>query len=191
MKILQLPIRASIVLGILCGLSFFPLNSALDTVVPWSSAICLTLWLFVAINALFLSRWSKKKFLSMAFPILVLFFTVFLVKSIAAFFLLVLVFMSWIRSGICFPKAGGIKLAVEMLLCGVGGVLTAGFTPGSAFYWVLGVWMLFLVQALYFAIFDTTAIVPDSECEPESKYKIDPFTRASQSAEDILNIGFF
>ena len=182
MKILQRPIAATIGFGLICGLSFIPASLALSAVVSPSSAICLTLWLFAAGDALLLSRWSGQKFTTAAFPILVLLLAVFRVDSIAAFFLLMLAFTSWIRSGICFTEKRAIKLAVEMLLCVVGGTLVAVFTPGAAYGWAIGTWMFFLLQSLYFVIFENRIFAPETKHE----FRIDNFERASRQAEIIL-----
>ena len=182
MKIRQRPVTTTIGFGLICGLSFIPLSQALSAVVSWSSAICLTLWLFAAGYALLLSRWSEQKFSTIFYPILVLLLAVFLVDSMAAFFLLALAVISWIRSGLCFPGQRGIRLAVEMLLCAVGGAQAAVFTPNAALGWALGVWMFFLLQSLYFVILDDRTISP----EKKHAFGIDPFEQASRQAEAIL-----
>jgi hypothetical protein len=182
MKILQRPIAATIGFGLICGLSFVPASLALSAVVSRPSAICLTLWLFAAGYALLLIHWSGHKFSTVVLPILVLLVAVFLVDSIAAFFLLMLAVTSWIRSGICFTAKGAIKLAVEMLLCAVGGILVAVFTPGAAFGWAIGTWMFFLLQSLYFVVFENRIVAPENTYE----YRIDNFERASRQAENIL-----
>ncbi|UCD80715.1 MAG: hypothetical protein JSW26_04580, partial [Desulfobacterales bacterium] len=156
---------------------------ALRAVVSGSTAICLTLWLFAAGYALVLSRWSRQKFSTILFPILILLLAVFLTDSIAAFSLLVLIIISWIRSGICFQKQRGIRLAVEFLLCVFGVVLAALFTPGTAYGWALGVWMFFLLQSLYFVIFDNRTFEPENNHE----FIIDPFEQSSRRAEAILD----
>jgi hypothetical protein len=46
---------------------------------------------------------------------------------------------------------------------------------------VLGIWMFFLIQSLYFVIFENRAIMP------ENQYETDPFERASRQAEAILS----
>jgi len=185
MKISHHPIRTTIFFGMICGLSFFPLNLALNYIFSWSSAICLTLWLFVSGYAFLLIRWSEKKFLSIVFPLLILFLSIFLVKSTTAFFLLALVVIGWIRSGICFQKPAGIRLAVELLLSFVGGVLVVAFTPGSAIAWGLGIWMFFLVQTLYFVFIEYAGNIE------EETAKMDPFEQASRQAETILSKAFF
>jgi hypothetical protein len=183
MKILQRPIPTTIIFGLICGLSFTPTNLALSASVSWPTALCLTLWLFAAGYGLLLSRWSSQKYSTIFFPLAVLLLAVFLADSIAAFLLLVLVVTSWIRSGICFQKQKGIRLAVEILLCVAGGVLVALFTPGAAYGWSLGVWMFFLLQSLYFVIFDNKAIEADNNHE----FRIDPFEQSSRRAEAILD----
>ena len=118
-----------------------------------------------------------------SYPVLFLFLTVFLVQSIAAFFLLALAVISWIRSGLCYQRRRGIRLVVELFLWVAGGALVAVFTPGSALTWALGIWLFFLLQALYFAIFDDTT--PPLDCI--NTQAVDPFERAFRQAEDILS----
>ena len=177
----QHPIRTTLFFGLICGLSFIPFNLSLGYLLPGSRPIYLTLWLSVAGYSLLLSRWNKKPILSSGFPLLLLFVVSFLVNSLAAYYLLSLVFLSWIRSEICFPNPGGRKLIVELLLCILGGVPAIVFTPAFASAWVLAIWMFFLIQALYFVIFEMKAIAA------ESPYETDLFERAGRQAEAILS----
>ena len=126
MKNIKHPIRNTILYGLFCGLSFVPLSLTLDTVLSWPSAFCLALWLFISGYAILLSRWSNTASISIVFPLLLLVPTIFLVNSRVLFFLLALIVISWIRSGICFQKPGGMRLAVELLLCFLGAVLVHG-----------------------------------------------------------------
>ena len=183
MEILQRPVLTTILFGLICGLSFIPLDLALNMVFLGSNALCLTLWLFAAGYAFFLCRWSQRKLKSIAFPIILLFLTIFLVKSMAAFFLMALAIISFIRSGVCFQQHGGIKLVVESLLWVVGAALVTVFTPESVGAWAPGIWMFFLLQALYFVIFDSSAVAHEKKYEIE----IDPFEQASRRAEYILS----
>jgi hypothetical protein len=182
MKILQSPIIATIVFGLICGLSFIPATLALSAAFSRPTAICLTLWLYAAGYALLLSRWSRQKLSTIVFPVLVLLLAVFLVDSLTAFFLMLLVITSWIRSAIFFQENKAVKLAVEMLLCAAGGSLVAVFTPRAAFGWALAVWLFFLLQTLYFIFFDNRNIAPQNNHE----FRIDPFEQASRQAEAIL-----
>ena len=175
------PIRTTIFFGLICGLAFIPLNLALTDMLPGSNLNYLILWMYAAGYSLLLSRWSKSSILSIGFPLLLLLATSFLVESIAAFYILTLVIISWIRSGICFRNPGALNLMVELLFCAFGGFLMVLFTPASDFAWMPGIWMFFLIQSLYFVIFENETIKPDDP------YDIDPFERASRQAETILS----
>ena len=183
MKILHRPVLTTILFGLISGLSFVPLEYALNPGVSGSNAICLILWLSAAGYAFLLGHWSRQKLPSIAYPILLLFLTVFLLDSIVAFFLLTPAVISWIRSGICFPQNGGIKLVVEALLWLAGAALVTAFTPGTVFGWALVSWFFFLLLALYFVIFENTTISAQNVYTLE----VDPFEQARRRAEEILS----
>jgi len=183
MKNLQRPVLTTVLFGLICGISFIPLNQVLNKFFFGSNPIFLTLWMFTAGYAILLCRWSRQKLMPISYPILFLFLTVFLVQSISAFFFLALAVISWIRSGLCYPEHCKIRLMVELLLCMAGGALIAVFTPGSALAWALGIWLYFLLQALYFALFDSNPATLGGQYEEAT----DPFERASRQAEDILS----
>jgi hypothetical protein len=44
----------------------------------------------------------------------------------------------------------------------------------------LGIWLLFLIQALYFVVFEYRK-------DPTERVEVDPFDRAKMAAEQILN----
>jgi hypothetical protein len=181
MENIKYPISKTIIYGLFCGLSFVPLSLTLDTVISWPSAFCLTLWLFISGYAILLSRWSNTALTSIVFPLLLLVPTIFLMNSSVLFFLLALIVISWVRSGICFQKPGAIQLTAEFLLCIFGGILVVVFTPGSLFAWAVGVWMFFLIQTLYFVFF------APAENQQEESSRLDAFELASRQAEGILN----
>ena len=181
MKSINHPIRNTILYGLGCGLSFVPLSLMLNAVVPWPRAACLALWFFLTGYAVFLNFWSQKFQLSMAFPLLLLLPVIFLMDSMTLFFILALIVTGWIRSGICYQESGIVSLVVELLLIFLGAVLIQVFTPGSVFAWALGVWLFFLVQALYFVFFEQTE---KSHSEPAAA---DAFERAHRNADKILS----
>jgi hypothetical protein len=185
MKIIQRPVSTTIIFGLICGIAFIPLNLVLRTMFFWPAPVCLSLWLFSAGYALLLSHWSNHKIPPVLYPLLVLFLAAVLVPSVAAFIVLALAVISWVRSGICYQERTWIRLAAEMLLCMVGGALIIEFTPASAYAWTLGIWMFFLLQALYFAIFDGNR----STAQNDSELGLDPFEHASRRVEDILSNG--
>jgi len=184
MKILQRPVPTTVFFGFFCGISFIPLNLVLNTLFFRSHAICLALWLFTAGYAVLLCRWSRQKPISISYPVLFLFLTVFLVQSTDAFYFLALAVISWIRSGLCYQEHGRWnRLVVELLVCAAGGALVTVFTPGSTSAWALGIWLFFLLQALYFAVFDSKTPPLHDQYDKEA----DPFEQASRQAEDILS----
>ena len=180
MKKIQHPIRNTILYGLVCGLSFIPVALTLNALTPWSCAVGLTLWLFIAGYAILLNIWGQKIQISTVFPLLLLLPALFLIDSIVLFFILALIVTSWIRSGICYQKTGAMGIAVELLLCFSGGLLVLIFTPGSVYAWTLGVWMFFLVQALYFVFFEPSSKRQDAYA------RMDDFEKASKQAEIIL-----
>ncbi|MEE4264988.1 MAG: hypothetical protein V2I56_20045 [Desulfobacteraceae bacterium] len=180
MKNIKHPVRNTILYGLFCGLAFVPLSLALNAFMVRPSAVCLTLWLFLAGYAILLSHWCKKTFISSVFPLLLLVPAIFFSGSMFLFFILALMAISWIRSGICYPRPGFMGLAVELLLCFIGAALAQVFTPGSVSAWALGVWMFFLVQALFFVFFEPTAN------RREEHERMDAFERASRQADSIL-----
>ena len=180
MKILKHPIRNTIIYGLFCGLSFIPLSLGMNVFAPWSRAIGLTFWLFLAGYALLLNLWDKKYQITTVFPLLLLLPVIFLTDSMVLFFILALIVTGWIRSGICYQKTGIMGIAMELLLCFSGGLLVLTFTPASVYAWALGVWMFFLVQALYFVFFE-----PD--VNRQFYAGMDSFEKASKQAETILS----
>ena len=187
MKNIQRPVLMTLLFGLVCGISYIPLNLALNMIFWWPMAIHLTLWLFSTGYGLLMGHWSKNKISPILFPLLILLLAAFLVESAAAFFLFALAIISWIRSGICFQVRAGINVVVEILLCATGGILVAAYTPGSPIAWVLGTWLFFLLQALYFVVYDPQAFLSEEKHDLE----IDPFERASKRAEEILSTGLY
>jgi hypothetical protein len=179
-KAIKHQIPKTLAYGLVCGLAFVPLSLTLNAFFVWSSAVCLALWLFLAGYALLLSHWGNMIQISTVFPLLLLVLAIFLSDSMVLFFILALMVISWIRSGICYQRPGVMGLAVELLLCFLGAVLVQVFTPGSVSAWALGVWMFFLVQALYFVFFEHTAN------QQEEPARVDAFERANRQAERIL-----
>jgi hypothetical protein len=183
MKRLKRPVRTTILFGLICGFAFGPLCFAMNYLFSWSNAICLSFWMYVAGYATLLSYWNKQRLQSIAFPLLFLLLTIFLMDSIVGFYILALIMVSWIRSGIYIQKAGWMRFAIELLLCSLGGFLVISFTPGSIFAWSLGVWMFFLIQSFYFVIFEIGGTVTEDYCMTGL------FERAQKRAETILSAG--
>lgn len=180
MKNTSRPVRSTVIFGLICGLSFMPLAVGLAHVIYWSKALNFTLWIYIAVYSVLLTRWSSKNINRIIFPLLLILIALFWVDSISLFIVLALGVLSWIRSGICFPKNMGKKIIAEALLGLVAGGLVISLTSASVLTWALAVWMLFLVQALYFVIFETNF-------KAEEQIIRDPFEKAREQAENLLS----
>ena len=181
MSIKHHPIRTTLIFGLICAMAFIPVNLMLSFALEGQGSHYLTLWLYTAIYAVLLSRWAKNSVFSICFPLLLLFVMAFQTDSVTTFYLISLAITSWIRSGVCFRNLSGMQILVEVLLCGFGGILVIVYTPGSGLAWMSSIWMFFLIQALYFLVFENRTIVPEALNES------DPFERASGQAETILS----
>lgn len=175
------PIRTTIVWGITGGLAFIPLCFGLGLVVFWPLSFKLSLSALLAGYGVLLSRWAQQPLRSILFPLILLFGAAFCFQSTNAFLFTAIGWLSWIRSGICFKKESVIKrLAVEIGL-GVGtALLVFGAVPTVDPVWALGVWLFFLIQALYFILFDYGK-------ERETHIEVDPFEKSKMAAETILS----
>ncbi len=182
MKTTARPIRTTIVFGLICGLAFIPLAVGLSYVMPSSKAFCFTLWVYLAAYGFVLTSWSDKDRVSIVFPLLLALLTIFLVDSISAFLLIAVGVFSWIRSGICYPQQFARRIFAETALCLGSAALMVSFTPISMYSWAAVVWMFFLVQALYFVIFEINPGVKE-------KFECDTFDQAKEQAEKILCTG--
>jgi hypothetical protein len=145
-----------------------------------SNAICTILWLYSAAYTFLLHRWSRKVSPAFIFPAMFLFAAIFLLDSPRSFVILSLAVIGWTRSGFCFQKRAARRLMTESLLGLVGGLLITAFQPHSAIGWSLGVWMFFLVQAIYFVFNEKDDTRQDNKIEP------DPFEEAYRQAKSIL-----
>ena len=179
MKISSQPLRSTIIFGLTCGLCFTPLSVGLGHLVYWPKVLIITLWVYVALYSGFLTRWSIKSIKSIIFPLLLILMALPWMDSIILFMVLILGILSWIRSGICFPKNMGKKIVIEAFLGLVAGGLLISLRPTTLLTWALAVWMLFLVQALYFVLFEPNNNVVEL-------IKRDPFEHAREQAESIL-----
>jgi choline-glycine betaine transporter len=73
----------------------------------------------------------------------------------------------------------GKRIIIEIVLCLVAGGLLAILNPTTLLTWGLAVWMLFLVQALYFVFFD-------AQNQAVTSINPDLFEYAREQAENIL-----
>ena len=185
MKSKTSPIRSTIVWGLIGGLVYIPLCSALGLMVFWPQGIQLTFWILLAGYAVLLSRWACRPLRAIGLPLLLLLLSTALIESATVFLFTAFAMLSWIRSGICFKNKPVVKrLAAETGLGLGSGLLVIGAVPGANLVWALGVWLFFLIQALYFVLLEY-------QSDPQIKIEIDPFEKAKMAAEKILSGGAF
>jgi hypothetical protein len=175
------PVYATIFFGLVCALAFIPLNMALNSVIFRPDSFFIIIWFYLAAYSLLLAHWRKTRLCRLAAPLLLLLGAAFLVHSLPIFLLISLGVLSWIRSWICFPKSLFRMLIAEPLFCLSGGAAISVFTPASTPAWAMGIWLFFLIQALYFVFFD------DSVQEGTEKIMADPFESAMAAAKKILS----
>jgi hypothetical protein len=183
MKSKTTPIRLTIVWGLIGGLVYIPLCSALSLMLLWPLGIRLSLWILLTGYAVLLSRWATRPLRSIGLPLLLLLLSAFLIQSATAFLFTAVLVLSWIRSGICFTGKPLLKRFGAEMSLGLGsGLLVCGAAPGVTLIWALGVWLFFLIQALYFVLFEY-----QSDSNP--KIEVDSFEKSKMAAEKILSGG--
>ena len=173
----------TIVYGLLAGTSFIPIVMAMSSVMEWTAAFRMAMWLVLAGYLAMLTRWGRVNLLSIVFPLLLLLPLVFWGETNSGFLILALGVLAWVRSGVCF-QGGLLKTVVtEVALCCGAGALVAFFTPHSTITWGVAVWLFFLVQSIYFVFF------ADFGEKEEEQAECDPFHQARARAERILSTG--
>ncbi len=183
MKSTANPIRSTIIWGLIGGLLYIPLCVALSRFLFWPASFQVSLWVLLAGYAVLLSRWAPESLRSISLPLLLLFLAAFFIRSTSAFLFTSLVMLGWIRSGICFKEKPSLKrFGAEIGLGLATGLLVCGAMPAVDLASALGIWLFFLIQALYFVIFDYRS---DFEAEIE----VDPFEKAKMAARKILSGG--
>jgi hypothetical protein len=138
----------------------------------------------LAVYGILLTRWSKTQLRCIVYPLIILFCVIFSGSSHSAFFFIAIATLSWIRSGICFQKPFPGVLIGELILGFGGGALVNFFTPHSTITWAMGLWVFFLVQALYFVVFGEI-----DAAEEKRKATQDPFEEIRRRAEKVLSTG--
>jgi hypothetical protein len=180
-KNLANPIRSTIIWGLIGGLFYIPLCIGFSFFVLWPAGLHLTLWALLAGYGISLTRWSSTPLWPIGLPFLLLLFAAIFIQSTSFFLFSAFAVLAWIRSGVCFKRKSFAKrLGAETVLGSATALLAAGAVPGATPAWALGVLMFFLIQALYFVLFDHDA-------ESEFKIETDPFERARMAAENILD----
>jgi hypothetical protein len=129
-------------------------------VVSWPARLNAALFMCLAAYAAVLARLSATPGRRLAAPLLLLAAVLVGAASVTGFVMPAAAGLAWIRSGICFPGPVLRRVAVELLTAAGGLALCALLRPPGVAGWALGVWLFFLVQALYFAVVHPVRVQP-------------------------------
>ena len=174
-------VRTTLVYGLISALIVMPLAGLLAGPIGWSMAFKLVLWLDLFIYAVLLARWSAKGIGAIVFPMALLLGTALWPDVYTGFFFFGLGVFSWIRSGSCFCGTPIRAVAAEILTGGGGACLVALLSPNSTITWAIGIWLFFLVQALYFFIVPATSGTTTVETSQ------DHFEKARREVQRVLD----
>jgi hypothetical protein len=175
------PIRSTIVWGLLSGLFYILLSGPVNVMLAWPKGDQLLLGALLIGYGFLLSCWARRPLSSVAWPFILLLIAALLIQSETAFIWAALGILSWMRSGICFNRTPVIKrYAVEIGLGLGSGLALSAAMPAAEVTVALGIWLLFLIQALYFVIFEYRKDSTD-------RVEVDPFERSRMAAEQILS----
>ena len=185
MKSTAKPLRSTIIWGLIGGLLYIPLCVGLSYFMLWPMSFQVSLWVLLAGYGILLSRWAPKSLGSITLPLLLVLLSALFIGSTSTFMFISLVVLSWIRSGVCFKEKPFLKrFGTETGLGLATGLLLSGAIPGVTIAWALGIWLFFLIQALYFVLLDHST-------DPETKIEIDPFEKSKMAAQKILSNRIF
>jgi hypothetical protein len=123
--------------------------------VAWPARLNATLFLCLAAYAALLARLSARPIRDCAAPLLLLSAVLASAASVTGFVVPAAAVLAWIRSGICFPGPVVRCAAAEILTLAAGLALCGVLRPPGIAGWALGLWLFFLIQALYFAFVDS------------------------------------
>jgi hypothetical protein len=144
-------VRTTLVYGLISALTVMPITGLLAAPIGWPMAFKLVLWLDLFFYAALLARWSNKGMSAIVFPTTLLLGTALWPGVSTGFFFLGLAVLSWIRSGSCFCGTPIRAVAAEILTpSAVAPAWQVLFSPASTITWAIGIWLFFLIQAVYF-----------------------------------------
>jgi len=175
------PIRFTMVWGLLSAVIYLPASMFLHSLLTWPLGDHLLIWAMLAGYGLMLSRWAFKPFSAVVLPLILLLFAALFIHSTPTYVWVALGIMGWIRSGICFRRRPVALRFIAETGLGVGaGLAMSAVLLTATVSAALGIWLFFLIQALYFVMFEYRQ-------GPINRLEVDPFERARVAAEEILS----
>jgi hypothetical protein len=181
------PIRSTVVFGGLGAVANLLIRCAgLSHPLPGGAPPFCLIWMLVAGYSLLLIRWRKVSSARIVFPLLMLGLAgLTATRGTLGSILLALLVLSWVRTGICYRSPLTVGVLRETLLA-TGGALLAGlFSPAAPAAWAMAIWLFFLVQALFFIIFDGDDGARTQSWAAETPE--DAFDKAHRCIDTLLN----
>jgi hypothetical protein len=149
------PINASLIFAAAAALLFAAVLGLPIRLIPRLTTLNMAMFLCLAAYSTVLARLSGAPFHAFFGPFLMLSAVLPVAASVGGFVVPAAAGLAWIRSGICFSGPIARCVVAETLTGGAGLLLCAVLQPPGLTGRVLGLWMFFLIQALYFVIIDT------------------------------------
>jgi hypothetical protein len=153
------PITATLVFGVAAALTAGAALCLPPILVARSTILNAVLFFCLAAYAALLARLSATPIRALAAPLLMLCAVLPAAASVGGFAVPAAAGLAWIRSSICFAGPAVRRAGAEALAAGAGLALCAALRPSGVAGWVLGLWMFFLIQALYFVVIDPAGIL--------------------------------
>jgi len=153
------PITATLVFGAAAALMAGAALCLPPILVARSTMLNGALFCCLAAYAALLARMSATPIRALAAPFLLLAAVLPVADSVSGFVVPAAAGLAWIRSGICCPGPAARRVVAEALTAGAGLALCAALRPSGAAGWALGLWMFFLIQALYFVVIDAAGFL--------------------------------
>ena len=168
----------TICFGLVCAMAFIPLSACLTMVLYWSRAFSFSLWLFIAVYCIILSRVSRTPMRYVLLPLILLLLAVASTISCTAVILFCTFTLSFLRTGLCFTGLG--QFGVECLVFVFGTAALICFAPHTVFTWALSIWLFFLIQAFY-------PFLIDLRRQKDAQSSIHDFAQAERDVTRLLS----
>ena len=178
---MKTPIRTTIVFALASGALVVPAAMVLSAYLHWPTALKLAVWVDLTLYGILLTRWGNSRLLPVLFPLGILLGAAVWPGVYSGFFIMALGVLAWMRSGICFQHKPLRSLTAEVITVVGGTAALMLFSAHSSAAWALNICLFFLIQALYFFI------VPTHGSDTQGRCSRDPFERAVEEAEKVLD----
>lgn len=174
------PVRNTVIYGLGAAMFALVASLALAPHLRWSTTIALIFATVILGYGILLCRWTTQETGRLFFPGLLLLSAALAGTSSQIFMFMALAVLAWTRSSLCYSQPALSAVIIEVVMCGISAGFFYFFSPFSSYDTLslaVGIWLFFLIQSLYFLLFEKT----DREDNRKNS-----FTRAQRVAEKII-----